>query len=450
MSLWERIFQGMVAFSSTTVITNLSGVLQAVLTFRYLTVDEYGRLTFMLSFYNAAATFLDMGMGSVFTSEVARARGTGQNGMVRGLLSLYGRLLLGTGASLGLLFGGLGWHQREILWAILGAYLFASALNRGLEALFLSHTLYRRSAAQPVARSLSRLALLATLPWWKPGSALASVALTYPLMEFFTFIFSLWMAWHTLRFLLTVSKEQVDLGKLLQQQGIYVMFVVPIKHVQDELPVWLLKMLSGDMAVGLYGAAHKAFTLLYAFLAPLETILFPLVSEQAAQAPERIRAALRQAQKYAFWLSLALTAFLLPLSPWLISLMAGQAYMQATSVLQWLLGYLILLVLLQSHRPILYALGEQRWLLSLYVLNFLTYAPLLWLGIRWNGAVGAAQALILHGALFIFVRLWVLRRLAPHLWVSPLTVFQVEEFDRQLFRQIKESLQEGILVRWWR
>jgi O-antigen/teichoic acid export membrane protein len=324
----------------------------------------------------------------------------------------------------------------------MGSYLLISALNRVLEVLFLSHTHYRRTAAQPVARSLSRLILLVTLPWWKPTSALTGVALTYPLMEFVTFLLSLWMAWPLLRLMYTVSSRDVSLVRLLQQQGIYVIPMIPIKRVLGELPVWLLKGLAGDVAVGLYGAAKKGFALVYAFFAPLETILFPLVPEQVVQEPERIRVALRQAQKYTFWLSLVLIAFFLPMSPWFVSLIAGQAYMQATPVLQWLLGYLILWAFTQSHRPIFYALGEQRWLLLIYMLSLLTYAPLLWLGIQWSSAVGAAQSLILHGTLFIVVRLWVLRRLAPRLWVSPLTVFQIEEFDKRLFQQIRYRLKQ--------
>jgi len=328
------------------------------------------------------------------------------------------------------------------LWAIMGAYLLASAMNHGLKAVFLSHTRYRRTAAQPVIRSLSRLALLATLPWWEPRSTLIGVALTYPLMELSTFLLSLWMARPILRPLRSASGGQADLVRLLRQQGIYVVLTIPIKRVLSELPIWFLKRLAGDTAVGLYGAARKAFALVYAFFAPLETILFPLVPEQAVQSPERIRVALRQAQKYAFWLSLILITLSLPLSPWFVSLIAGQAYTQVTPVLQWLLGYLILWAFTQSHRPIFYASGEQRWLLLLYMLSLLTYAPLLWLGIQWGSAVGAAQALILHGTLFIVVRLRVLRRLAPQLWVSPLTVFQMEEFDKRLFRQIRDRLKQ--------
>ena len=127
---------------------------------------------------------------------------------------------------------------------------------------------------------------------------------------------------------------------------------------------------------------------------------------------------------------------LLPLSPWLLPLLAGEAYATAVPVLLWLLPTLLFTPFLQAHRPILFAIGQQKWLLLFQIASLLTYAPLLWWLIGRHGAVGAAQVLVINGLIHVTLRLLVMRHTTPHLWISPLTLFRVEAFDRKLMEKI--------------
>jgi O-antigen/teichoic acid export membrane protein len=451
MTLWERILQGMTAFSLDAVVTIVASVLGAHLVFHYLPPAVYGQLALFLSFYATGTIFLSFGLGGVFTAEIARARGAGERGQAKFLFSRYLALLLTTGTLLLFVFIAIGiWRKELLMWSVMGGYLWLTAPNNAAHTLFHSATRYRRVAGQSIIRSLSRLALLATLPWWWPGELLLGVALTYPLMELAVLLASLYLArvaWGQMKGASTAAYDHKDLLSLFTKKGVYVTLSIPVKKAVGQLPVWFLKAMVGDAGLGAYAAAQKAYQLVFSFFRSLETTLFPLVSEQAEAHPERLRVALRQAQKYTFWLSLILVSLLLPLSPWLVSLIAGQAYTQAIPVFQWLLARLILGAFLQSHRPVFYALEEQRWLLFIYMLNVLAYTPLLWLGIRWRGAVGAAQVLALYGLLDVINRLWILRRLSPRLWISPFTLFQIEEFDKQLLQLVRDRLQHGTWVR---
>jgi O-antigen/teichoic acid export membrane protein len=349
-----------------------------------------------------------------------------------------------TGVVLCIIFGGVAWQRQDALWLVISAYLLLAALNHAPEILFLSHTRYRRTAALTLTRSLARLALLASLPLWSGSARLIGVALTYPLMETLTLLVSLWMARPIWRELQTAATGRADLRALMRRQGVWVMLAIPVKRVSDELPTWLLKSLAGDVAVGLYGAAHKAMNMAYSIFAPLETILFPLVSELVVQDSERIRLMLRQTQKYTVWLSLAMILACVPLAPWLVLFIGGSQYAPTVPVLQWSLLYLMPLAFMQSQRPMFYALSEQRWMLFTHLLGVALYAPLLWIGIRSTGPIGAAQAMVFYGILLAAIRLVVLRRLAPELWVSPLEVFGIDQFDRELFRRARLRLRRLI------
>ena len=441
MSIWQRIGQGIAALYSEKLVTNVSALLQAVLTLRYLSTPEYGRLTLLLSFFSTAIVFFDVGLRAIFISEMASAVGNSQLGRLKGLLNQYGRFVtLTTGAS-ALLFGGIGVLQQDGTWLILAAYLLLYGGRNASQALLHAHARYGQMARQSILLSVSRLILLLTLPLWnRTGVGVTAVLLTYPLMEGITLLGSVrWLRpiWRASQ---GAAAEPVSFRELLQQQGIYTMLANPVRRAIEELPVWTLQLLAGETAVGLFGVARKGVNLLVGLFSPIETIFLPLISEQATVEPERVRIAIRQSQKYLFWLSVGLVLVMLPLAPLFIRLLAGESYEGVIRPFQWLLPILLISALIQSHRPILFAKRAQNWLLFLRVAKLLTIAPLLWLLITLNGVVGAVQAMILDNIIHLFVRWWVLWRVAPELWVSPLTVFRIESFDRQLWTQFRQRL----------
>jgi O-antigen/teichoic acid export membrane protein len=82
-------------------------------------------------------------------------------------------------------------------------------------------------------------------------------------------------------------------------------------------------------------------------------------------------------------------------------------------------------------------LGQQKWLLLIYVCGTVTLALLLIGGIEMFGTIGAVWGTLITAAFFGLTRLLVLRQLSPQLWISPLSVFRIEEFDRRLWRILK-------------
>lgn len=440
MSLWRRILQGMIAFSADTVVSNLAAVLSAALAFRYLDLSAYGQLTLALSFYTGATVFLDFGLDTVFIAEIARARGTGNLGWARFLLIRYLWLNAIMGCVVLIVFLRIGHQRHEPLWTIMGVYLLTSALNGVATTLFHGYTHYRCLATQSIVRSLSRLLLLATLPFWWQGKTLLGVAWTYPLMDVAALLVSAWLARTVLRDLRDVRADGYSLASLavlFRQQGVYATLNIPVKRVADQLPVWFLKALSGDIGVGIYGAAHKGFSLIYAFFSALETTIFPLVSEQMEVDKERLQIALRQMQKYTFWLGLV-TAIVGGLGAhWLILIIAGGEYLAAVPVFRLMLWLLVIYAFMQSQRPLFYALGQQRWLFVLYLFNTLIYALALFCIIAIAGIMGAVWATLFYAVLSAITRMIVLQKLGQWALIDPRSVFRIEGFDRRLWEILR-------------
>jgi O-antigen/teichoic acid export membrane protein len=191
------------------------------------------------------------------------------------------------------------------------------------------------------------------------------------------------------------------------------------------------------MGVGIYGAAQKGFSLIYAFFSALETTIFPLVSEQIEVDKERLQIALRQMQKYTFWLGLVVAVVGGLTAHWLILIVAGEEYLAAVPVFRLMLWLLVVYAFLQSQRPLFYALGQQKWLFVLYLVNALMYALMLPCAIAATDVIGAVWATLLYSALSASTRMLALQKIDSRVLIDPRDMFKIEGFDRHLWEILR-------------
>ncbi len=439
--MWQKILQGIRAYFTVSIVTNITGILQSILTLRYLTLGEYGQYTLLLSFFATGKLFFDLGSKSLFVSEIAQANGENNQARVKGLFSVLSWFLGSMSIVVTAVFIIIGLWRQNNLYHIIAVYSLFFAINLGFDILLLSHTKFNQTAGQQIVRSASRLGFLLLIPFFPTGSMLFWVMLSHVIKEIVVMIFSIrWVSpiFHSLR---KVTLQSIDVGTIFKQQGIFVLMSYPIRQLITELPVWMLTFFWDITAVGVYGAARKAFSLITTVFAYVETILIPLLPEQMNQFPDKVRIAIRQSQKYTFWLTVGMLLVVLPLSPWIIQLLGPEEYAGVIRPFQIILLTAVFTPFIQSHRPILFALKEQRWFFIMQLLSLLTYAPLLLLFIPPRAAVGAVVVLVLNGIIHTTLRSGIIRRIAPQFWVSPFTIFEIEEFDRKLIKRIQLSIQ---------
>jgi O-antigen/teichoic acid export membrane protein len=180
--------------------------------------------------------------------------------------------------------------------------------------------------------------------------------------------------------------------------------------------------------------------LIFSFFSSVETTLFPLVSEQAPTHPDRLRVVLGQARKYSLWLGLVVAVAVTMTAPWLVRIIAGDAYSAAVPLLQLLVWGLVVHALAQSQRPIPYAAGEQRLQFATYLLSMALEAGMLYLAIRWLGVNGAVWAILASSLAVTAVRQAIIHRIRPGLSELTGNLFAIEPFDRELWQDLRESL----------
>jgi O-antigen/teichoic acid export membrane protein len=446
MTLWQRILQGIVALTTGTGIAMITGVVSAGLTFRYLTPDAYGRLSLFLSFYQTGNTILTLGLNGVITSEIARARGNNEWGWLRYVTGWYTFFVIAFSIIQFLIFWGIGQFSTDTrMWQIMGVYLLLSAPNNLVVLLFHSATRYRRMALLTVVRSLCRVILLATLPWWWFGDILTGVTLTYPFLEIVTLVTGILTSRHLFAEYKKAASQKGtyvfnQLWELIKVQGGYAILSVPVKNIAEQFPIWFLRVFAGETAVGLYSAAQRTFSFIFSTIRNIEITLFPLVAEQMEQAPERLKAALRQSQKYTLWFGVAVALGGSLLAPWILTLIAGEIYQKSIPLFRIIIWYLPLYAFAQSQRPLLFASGAQKWLFISYTIGAIAALITLPPAIMLMGIYGAAAGFIIYNGVVIGIRQRIVYSTLPQFWISPLTVFRLEPFDYQLWELVKKRI----------
>jgi O-antigen/teichoic acid export membrane protein len=453
MSLMGKIGRGVAAFSADTLLSNLLQLFAVARVYRYLTLEAYGTLALALTLHATGTIFLDFGLGPVFTSEIAKGRGEASPARVKLYTRYYTYLELITGSVLLVVYAVIGSRQAGVfraLWPIMGLYLLASALNNIAVTVFHSHTLYGYQAAQSMFRSAMRLLLLVTLPLWWNGNSLVGVALTFPFMELLTACASLLLVSRILRPLRAVSLSstpRADMWRVLREQGLYSSIIIPVKRVQEQLPVWLTTSLAGSAAAGAYATAQGGFAILFSFFRGVETTLFPIVSERLATDQRLLRDTMRQTEKYSFWAGVAAVIGGWAFAPLFVRIIAGEAYLGATPVFRVMLLHLLVYAFAQVQRPLFYALGRQRDLFASYVVNLVEYGLLLVVGLVSLGVVGAAVSQVTSEAIIVYVRQWLLRRHDPQLAFDLKALFTINEHDRRLWQRLTERVRTALQSR---
>jgi len=453
MSLIGKIGRGVAAFSIETVLSNLFQVFAVALVFRYLTPETYGQLALALTFHATGTIFLDFGLGPVFTAEIAKGRGEGSPERLKLYVWRYLCLEMVTGSALFIAYALIGLKQAgvfRILWPLMGFYILGTGLSNVAVTIFHSHTLYGYQAGQSIFRSAVRLLLLATFRLWWYGDALIGVALTFGLMELLTGLMSLAIAGKIVAPLRSVplpTSSWPILWQMLKEQGLYSSLIIPVRRVQDQMPVWLITVLAGNAAAGAFAMAQGGFAIIFSFFRGVETALFPLVSERLSTDQRLLHDTMQQTTKYSFWFGLLALVGGWLFAPLFVRVIAGEAYAEAVPVFRVMLFYTLVYAFAQIQRPLFYAARQQRALFISYLVNIVEYAVLLVMGTLILGATGAALSWVVSEGLIVCFRQWQLARRDPQLAFKPGTLFVINEYDRQLWLRFVQLVRHARLIR---
>ncbi|TAK04878.1 lipopolysaccharide biosynthesis protein [Patescibacteria group bacterium] len=223
--------------------------------------------------------------------------------------------------------------------------------------------------------------------------------------------------------------------KLMRGGGKWEMARGGVDQLFSGVDVWLLGLVAGLQAVAVYSLAVTVKSVISQML-PFRQILFPVLARMSSETRGSAFVAQRMS-KYGIWFYAAVVLLAAVTMPWAVALFFPK-YASAVPVFYLVLPSLFLDALSMSHAPLLYAHGQQRFLLAVSAVN--TAAVLAALP-AFSKALGAAGALLVHQAstaAMIVVREWRLRRLGVRSFVLR-DLATVDDFDRRAVARIVEA-----------
>ncbi|MBN2517879.1 MAG: oligosaccharide flippase family protein [Candidatus Altiarchaeota archaeon] len=433
--------------SSTVFFINLASMFVAlfvtVLLITNLEQSDYGLLILALSAYSIMLTFLTLGIDGLIATEISRYKGEKKYGHIKRVIRDYAILELAVALLLSLSFFFFAefvasFYSHEVVYIVrlTSVLLFLGGISGVLRTILYGYSKFFFYSIEPFIETVTRLVCIfvfvVLLSWGITGAFMAYImaivvgisALVLP----FTKII------HSLKSV-PICNENL-LKALFLGHGKYVPLSTIIKHISDEIPVWIVTAFWTLNDVAIYSLAKKFYNPAAMIFGSIETVLLPTMSEEIGKSKERLVKLYLLGTKYSLWTSCILVIPAILLTPLAIDIFAPGAYNQSKLVLQILLINLVLISLSSIQRCTLYAMKSQRSLFLLFSLNFVFFLGISLITTFYLAAIGMAIAYIITSFLRMLFGFYLLHREDRNLRITISSLFSIDDNDKRIFRRI--------------
>ena len=306
----------------------------AVLMARYLGPEPVGRYAFAVAVFGYFSTFVEFGLNTLLTRNVARDRQlapveTGVNLAVRLAFSVVSvALVLGLLWAYGAAFGGL---TADTFWAtvLLVLGLGPSSVAAILSSLFYAHERAEYPALLSILTNLVKVGL--GVPVLLMGGGIVGLAAASVVTNLVTAAAFLVAHRQVLGPLLTAFDPAHARGLLGEAWPLFINNL--LNGLFFRVDVLLLKGLAGDLQTGYYNVAYKFIDGAQVIPAFFTLAAFPVVSRLAAAEPGRVGVAVGRGLKALFMVAVGFALFGSILSEDLVVLLFGDEFRPAAAAL---------------------------------------------------------------------------------------------------------------------
>jgi len=447
MSLTRKIAEGVFALSSQQVATAFIGFFTAIILIRTLGTYEYGLLTLALAAFAIASIFLDFGIGSVITTDMARELGAKRSDRAKSLFVGYMQAEVMMGLVLFILvFLSAGWVQvryNEIVAELVKVCAFLLILGGVKNVFFVafnSHTEFKYLSFMRVIEGAAMLALVFTIVLVMRKGVIGAMC-AYPLAALTSIVFSLPMFMRTIGHLRGIDRAEGSLFfNTLKGHGKWVPALVPFKRLGDNATPWIIQLFLGVESVAIFQVAFRGFGFFQSLIGSLESTLMPITSREILDW-ERTKNMLNRSIKYALWISLPLVVFLLIIAPFLIEFLFTERYLASVPIFRVLLLMLLVYTFGLIFRPLFYALKAQKQLFYSYAIWAPSLIILEIVLINLLDLIGIALAMVINAMLITCFRYHLVKKIKDFKIKMD---FGIDDFDKKLLKDIIKEIEERV------
>ena len=375
----KTLFKNVSWVTISQVIANLCAFFWTIAIARYLGVNDYGILSFAISFTVLLGMGTDIGMTTFATREISKEKSL-TNKFINNVIPF--KVVLSV-----LLF---------ILTALI-LFLLGYCMIKFIAGVFQAHEDVRINSIGDMVAGL--LLLLFTFITIFFDLGLKAIAMSYTLAYL---IYMIIMAYEIIKHY-GVPKFELDLPFWISTAKKSIPFGLSIFFytVYFSIDVVMVQMIAGDYATGLYNSAYKIVSVFAAFYVIYQYVIFPLMSKLYAEDTNLLKVSFEQSFKYSLLILLPLSIGVYLYSDYIINLIYSSQYALASPAMQILIWTIVFLFINGVATSLLNSIGKEVSVTKIYVVAAVFNIVLNYLMIPVLSYNGAAITTVLSEILIL-------------------------------------------------
>lgn len=403
----RRLVKNSIFMSGSVVLGGVILFLILVLCARYLNVARFGDFTLIITLASIFQLFADGGVINITIRDIARDTDKQDEilGLTRGFVWLVS-------AALGLLlWGGTELYVSEpylkttIYW--MGGAALAALHGSLSQSVLRAHENLGMVALGGILHKIALLAMVGVAIYFDLGiEGVAAVHCLANLLQWWFFAY-----WVRSRY--TRSRLYLD-GKgirYLIKEAVPLGAGVVLRRLTVHLCTFLLAVLAGSVAVGLYNSAYRFTQMTEVGAVALATVLFPALAKLQQSSMERFQKLSADSIRVLIVISAPVAGLLAALGDQYIVVAYGSAYSAAGPALRLLGVSLVFLVPGALLRSVFAALDQQGAFMRLSIIGILLNAAAGAVLVHFYQATGAALATLITEVATFYIACFMLRQL---------------------------------------
>lgn len=364
MSEVKTLFKNVSWVTLSLIVANICAFIWTISIARYLGVNDYGILSFAISFTVLLGMGTDIGMTTYSTREISKDNSMTQkfvNNIIPFKIVLSVLLFIFTAIILKLL----GYNDLVIEVSLIMSIetIFICMLNF-IVGVFQANEKQKTNAI--VGMITSFLLVLVTLIVIFLNLGIIFVAFAYA----FAYLFNMVSMYIVLRRTFGVPKFEIDwdFWKKTAKKSIPFGLSIFFYTMYFSIDVVMIQFLVGDYPTGIYNSAYKIVSVFVAFYSIYQAVIFPLMSKLYSEDTNLLKISFEQSFKYSLLILLPLSIGVYLYSPYLINLIYSSEYALAAVPMQILIWTVVFMFINGVGTSLLNSIGKEVSVTKSYVI----------------------------------------------------------------------------------
>lgn len=405
MSEVKNLFKNSSWMMTSQIITGLFGFIWTILTARYLGSNDFGIMSFAMSFAGIVVILMDLGVSTYATRDMSR-----NNKLINeyfGKLIPLKILLIIIVMIISLLtLIIIDKNSLTIIVTLIFVFEFGlMSMSSFLQGGFQSVGKIEYQAKGLIINSFIILTFIFITIYFNLGLIFLASAYCFAYVVMLIYLIIKFRAQ------ITIPKYEISPNfckktvKLALPFALTTLFIT----IYFSIDMIMLSMISGDTATGVYNAAYKIITVLTTFYTVYQVVVFPLMSKLFAGSKDLLKLSYNKSVKYLLLIILPITLGIVLYSTPLANLIYGSEYLMSGPVMQILIWTVIFLFINGATSTLLNASNKEVSVTKIYCIAALFNVCLNLILIPSYSYHGAALATVLSEILICILMVHVVR-----------------------------------------